>query len=72
LSVSGLAAIFQASACSRPPEPNSRIFMDFCLAFFSAFHAFLAGSGALASRRRYVAKQSGLADSRIGGLCRTP
>jgi hypothetical protein len=25
--VSGLAAIFQASACSRPPEPNSRIFM---------------------------------------------
>ena len=26
-SVSGLAAIFQASACSRPPEPRSRMFM---------------------------------------------
>jgi hypothetical protein len=25
--VSGLAAIFHASACSRPPEPRSRIFM---------------------------------------------
>jgi hypothetical protein len=25
--VSGLAAIFQASACSRPPEPRSRMFM---------------------------------------------
>src|ERR1700737_3669865 len=27
LSVSGLAAIFQASACSRPPEPRMRMFM---------------------------------------------
>jgi hypothetical protein len=26
--VSGLAAIFQASACSRPPEPRMRIFME--------------------------------------------
>jgi hypothetical protein len=26
-SASGLAAIFQASACSRPPEPSSRMFM---------------------------------------------
>ena len=26
-SVSGLAASFQASACSRPPEPRRRMFM---------------------------------------------
>ena len=29
-SVSGLAAIFQASACSRPPEPKSRMFTAEC------------------------------------------
>ena len=28
VATSGLAAIFQASACSRPPEPRRRMFMD--------------------------------------------
>src|ERR1700752_4556739 len=36
LVVSGEAAIFQASACSRPPEPRSRIFMGRDVAGFGA------------------------------------